>query len=144
MPFVWIAPAAVVGLSRRSVCLGLAALICPAADAHAAGSDLALIMVDDPACHFCRKFDAEIGRGYPKTPQARIAPLVKLRRKSPELKAYNPVIYTPTFLLVRRGEELGRITGYPGAEHFYPELDGLLNKAGFAPAAAPTDRHVRT
>lgn len=102
--------------------------------AYAAGGDnLTLIMVDEPGCRYCRKFDAEIGGRYPKTAEGRFAPLVKVRRKAPELARFNPVIYTPTFILARRGEELGRITGYPGPHYFFSELDALLAPAGFAP-----------
>jgi hypothetical protein len=45
---------------------------------------------------------------------------------------------------VRRGEELGRITGYPGAEFFYPELDALLATAGALPGAQKPGNATRT
>ena len=119
-------------VSRRTVLAGfVASLATPCAATGATGLDL--IMVDEPGCVYCRKWDAEIGRGYGRTDQGRFAPLTRVRRKSRELANLNPVIYTPTFILVRRGEELGRITGYPGAEFFYPELDALLAQAGYAP-----------
>ena len=118
-------------LTRRSVLTGAAAVL--ARPAQAAGDGLTLIMVDEPGCSYCRKFDAEIGGRYPKTAEGRFAPLVKVRRKSPQLAGFNPVIYTPTFILTRRGEELGRITGYPGPVSFFSELDQLLAKVGFAP-----------
>lgn len=91
----------------------------------------ALIMVDDPACRFCRKFDAEVGPGYPSTRQGRIAPLIKLRRDSYELGALGlaPAVYTPTFILMRGKREVGRMTGYPGAEYFFEELDTLIERA---------------
>ena len=54
------------------------------------------------------------------------------------------MIYTPTFILVRRNEELGRITGYPGAEYFYAELDSLLAKVGYAPSLMPESGSART
>ena len=130
-------------LTRRTVLTGVAATL-GAHAARAAGSGLGLIMVDDAGCRYCRKFDAEIGGGYSRTAQGRFAPLVKVRRKSHELSNFNPVIYTPTFILVRRGDELGRISGYPGAEYFYAELDTLLAKAGFAPGLAPTPSGTRT
>jgi hypothetical protein len=122
----------VLRLTRRAFLVGTAALVSQPvlATGH---TDLALIMVDDPNCRYCRAFDVDISGGYSKTAQGRLAPLVRFRRKSAQLKSYNPVIYTPTFLLVRGGEELGRITGYPGADYFYGELDTLLNKAGYAP-----------
>jgi len=122
-------------INRRTLLTGTAALLAAGVaggPSVAAGGGLTLIMVDEPGCQYCRKFDAEIGRGYPRTAEGRFAPLVRVRRKSPELARLNPVIYTPTFILTRRGEELGRITGYPGAEYFYAELEELLSKAGYA------------
>ncbi len=116
---------------RRTVLLGAIASIATAGASTAAGDSLVLIMVDEPGCQYCRKFDAEIGRGYPRTAEGHFAPLQRVRRHAPELKGLAPVIYTPTFILMRRGEELGRITGYPGAEFFYSELGDLLSKAGY-------------
>ena len=135
-------------IARRAFLgLGGAALLIASVDrAKAAGSDrLTLIMVDEINCSYCRKFDAEIGRGYNRTAEGQFAPLVKIRRKARELAGFNPVIYTPTFLLVRRDEELGRITGYPGSDFFYPELDQLLAKVGFAPGlSSPSPSVTRT
>lgn len=128
-------------VSRRAVLTGLTAAVgvpCAWMRVEAAGSTgLSLIMVDEPGCVYCRKWEAEIGGGYARSAQGRFAPLVKVRRKSRELSGFNPVIYTPTFILVRRGEELGRITGYPGRQYFYSELDLLLAAAGFAPGLTP-------
>jgi hypothetical protein len=127
-----VSPTGLQRLTRRAVLVGtLTAMAQPAA--AATPSDLALVMVDDPNCRYCRAFDADIGGGYARTAQGRIAPLARIQRKSVQLKSYNPVIYTPTFLLVRGGQELGRITGYPGPDYFYAELDTLLNAAGYAP-----------
>jgi len=119
-------------LSRRTLLAGLASLTAFPGAAQA-GTGVGLIMVDDPSCVYCRKWDAEVGRNYSRTPQGQFAPLVRVRRKSRELANLNPVIYTPTFILVRRGEELSRMTGYPGAVAFYAELDRLLSAAGFTP-----------
>ena len=90
-------------------------------------------MVADPDCRYCRTFEAEIGPRYPGTAEGRFAPLFKVRRKSRELSSFNPVISTPTFLLVRGTEEVGRITGYHGAGFFFAELDQVLAKVGFVP-----------
>jgi hypothetical protein len=125
-------------LSRRSLLIAsMAVIVAPSAFAASKRPDISLIMVDDPNCSYCRKFEAEIGGRYPKMAQGRFAPLFKVRRKSPELARFNPVIYTPTFLVIRGTEELGRITGYPGAEYFFSELDPLLAKAGFMPGLSP-------
>jgi hypothetical protein len=117
-------------MSRRAaIGLALAGCLSPARVLASAG--VKLIMVDDPNCRYCRLFDKEISGLYPKTDEGRYAPLVRVRRKSPELRGLNPVIYTPTFVLVRNGEELGRITGYPGPEFFFSELRVLLGRTGF-------------
>jgi hypothetical protein len=122
------------GLTRRALlAAGGCALITFPRATNAAGSGITLIMVDDPNCKYCRKFEAEIGGRYPKTEEGRFAPLFKVRRKSRELAGFDPIIYTPTFLLVRGTTEAGRITGYPGAQYFFPELGALLAKVGFMP-----------
>ncbi len=108
--------------------------------AEAAAAQFALIMVDDPACHYCRKFDAEVGPGYPKSREGRIAPLIKIGRGSYELRALElaPATYTPTFILMRGKKEAGRITGYSGAVFFYEELGALLERSGSTFFLTPT------
>jgi hypothetical protein len=111
---------------------GLAAVSPAGIDVRSAGG-VRLIMVEEAGCRFCRAWDAEIGTGYRKSAEGRFAPLKRLARSAPELKAFAPVVYTPTFLVVRANEELGRITGYPGADYFYDELRAILAVAGFFP-----------
>lgn len=98
-----------------------------------AASGVRLIMVDDPSCHFCRKWNAEIGGGYAKTAEGRFAPLRRVRRDAAAIRGFAPVIFTPTFIVVREGSELGRISGYPGRDYFYGELQSVLAAAGFVP-----------
>ncbi|WP_072391843.1 hypothetical protein [Hyphomicrobium sp. CS1GBMeth3] len=98
-----------------------------------AASGIRLVMVEEPGCRFCRKWDAEIASGYSKSAEGRFAPLRRVRRGAPEIKSLAPVVFTPTFIVLRSGEELGRITGYPGAEYFYGELRPILAAAGFFP-----------
>lgn len=107
---------------------GLSAVTARSADG------IRLIMVEEPGCRFCRQWDAEIAPGYRKSPEGRFAPLKRVRRGSPELKGLAPIPYTPTFIVMRDSEELGRITGYPGADYFYEELRPLLSRIGFFPA----------
>jgi thioredoxin-related protein len=90
----------------------------------------ALIMVDDPACGYCVRWNKEVGRGYARTAEGRAAPLRRVRRDSRALADFAPVIYTPTFILVRGGREVGRITGYPGQLYFWEELSNLMSSAG--------------
>lgn len=99
-----------------------------------AASGVRLLMVEERGCRFCRKWDAEIAHGYRKSAEGRFAPLKRVQRGSPEIKGLDPVVFTPTFIVVRSGEEVGRVTGYPGAEYFYSELRPILSAAGFFPA----------
>lgn len=92
-----------------------------------------LVMVEEPGCRFCRQWTNEIGGGYRKSPEGRFAPLKRVQRGADEIRGLAPVVYTPTFLVMRSGEELGRITGYPGADYFYAELRPILAAAGFFP-----------
>jgi hypothetical protein len=94
-----------------------------------------LVMVEEVGCRFCRKWDADIGGIYPQSPEGQFAPLKRVRRGAPELAVFLPVIYTPTFILVREKKELGRITGYPGQDYFWEELAPILAGAGFKAAA---------
>jgi hypothetical protein len=89
-----------------------------------------LIMVDDPACHYCRRWNREVGNGYARTAEGRAAPLRRVGRDAEVLSNFAPVIYTPTFILVRGGREVGRITGYPGQLYFWEELSALMSSAG--------------
>lgn len=49
-----------------------------------------------------------------------------------------PIRYTPTFVLIENGEELGRIEGYPGDAFFWGLLDRLLQKLPPAPTKGVT------
>lgn len=89
-----------------------------------------LIMVDDPACQYCRRWNKEVGGGYGRTAEGRAAPLKRVGRDSKALADFAPVVYTPTFILVRDGREVGRITGYPGQFYFWEELSQLMSSAG--------------
>ncbi len=89
-----------------------------------------LIMVDDPACHYCRRWNKEVGGGYSRTAEGRAAPLKRVGRDSKILRGFAPVIYTPTFILAQNGRELGRITGYPGQLYFWEELSQMMLSAG--------------
>lgn len=113
---------------------GLAALAAPPPGGlPLPGAPVRLIMVEEVACRFCRAWTAEIEPGYSKSPEGRFAPLLRVTRGAPEIRSLAPVTYTPTFIVLHGSEELGRITGYPGADYFYDELRPILAAAGFFP-----------
>ena len=89
----------------------------------------------DAGCFWCARFDHEIGPIYPKTPEGQRAPLrrVDIAGKTPaDLAFVEPERFTPLFVLVDNGREIGRIRGYPGEDHFWGLLDVLLKKLDVA------------
>jgi hypothetical protein len=131
--------AAVHGAMRRWVAgliLAAATLLATVPTAYAAE----LLMFEEQGCPWCKRWHAEVGAGYPKTPEGRRAPLRQLDLMKPRpvgIKLAAPVAYSPTFVLVENGREIGRITGYPGADFFWGLLGELLAKLDKG-AAAPT------
>jgi thiol-disulfide isomerase/thioredoxin len=90
-----------------------------------------LVYVFEPGCPYCRLWDREIAPVYPKTSEATRAPLQAVDRHDPalaSLRLVSPVRYTPTFVLVENGAELGRIEGYPGEDFFWGRLAALLER----------------
>lgn len=104
-------------------------------EAVASGKRVQLIMVDDPTCRYCRMWNEAVGVGYAKSPEGRIAPLKRVRRGARELTGLERVVYTPTFIVMRDGEEAGRISGYSGPDYFYEDLREILQRAGLESAA---------
>ncbi|MCV3272771.1 hypothetical protein MUB52_15160 [Roseobacter sp. WL0113] len=85
-----------------------------------------LLMAEEKGCFWCARWNAEIAHIYPKTAQGRTAPLRRydLHDDTPNVELTGKVRFTPTFLLIEDGIEVGRIEGYPGEDFFW----GLLTK----------------
>lgn len=95
-----------------------------------ADAPLRLLMFDAEDCSYCARWRDEVGAVYARTQEGRRAPLEErlLVEGPPDgVKLREPVLYTPTFVLLDvRGQELGRITGYPGEAHFWGLLHSML------------------
>lgn len=106
-----------------------------------------LVMFRRAGCPWCAKWDRAIAPIYPKTEAGRRVPLrqVDLERNSaPDVVLARPVRFTPTFVLVEGGREVGRIEGYPGEDFFWGLLENLisnLSKTMPDTAAAPGADH---
>jgi hypothetical protein len=88
-----------------------------------------LVMFRRAGCPYCLTWDRAIGTAYPKSDLGQRFPLRKIDLdRDPPLKAKlaRRVHFTPTFVLVEDGQEVGRIEGYPGEDFFW----GLLEKLG--------------
>ena len=88
-----------------------------------------LVMFEDPACAWCRRWHVEIGPAYPLTAEGQAAPLRRVHIREQAIAGVllqRPITATPTFVLADEGREMGRIVGYPGEEFFYGLLGNLL------------------
>ena len=95
-------------------------------------SCLELVMFETQGCMWCILWNNEIGQIYYKTQEGKRAPLRRMdisNARSSELSFTGPVTHTPTFILVSGGREIGRITGYPGPDFFWPLLMDLIKIA---------------
>jgi hypothetical protein len=96
-----------------------------------ARAGMELVMVEEDGCSWCRLWHEEIGPIYPKTSESEAAPLRRVDIHSDwpaDLSKVKPVHFTPTFVLVKDGEEVGRILGYPGEDFFWALLAEMIGK----------------
>lgn len=102
------------------------------AQALPARAELMLAMFRQEGCTYCRQWDREVGPVYPKTEEGKAAPLRELDIHDPlpeDVTVSRRPLFTPTFVLLRDGQEVGRIEGYPGEAFFWGLLDDLLAEA---------------
>lgn len=92
-----------------------------------------LLMAEQVGCHYCEKWDKEIAHIYPKTAEGEFAPLIRydIHDKTPlAFELRTGVHYTPTFILINEGKEVGRIEGYVGEDFFWGLLEIMIKDAG--------------
>lgn len=90
-----------------------------------------LIMFEQDSCEWCEVWDKEISGVYPKTKEGKAAPLRRVDIFDPvpkDLKDIRSPHFTPTFVLMDKGKEVGRIRGYPGEDFFWGMLEQLIEK----------------
>ena len=107
------------------------AALCAVVVLASAADAAELLMYRRAGCPWCAMWDREIGPIYPKTEAGRRAPvrMVDLGvAKDSDVLLQRPVRYSPTFVLVDRGREIGRIEGYPGEDFFWGLLENLVLK----------------
>jgi thioredoxin-related protein len=97
-----------------------------------------LVMFEQKFCEWCEAWHTEIGAVYSLTDEGKLLPLrqVDIDEDRPEdLKKYGPILFTPTFIVIDNGREVGRILGYPGEVIFYWLLNEIIGKLGRAESA---------
>ena len=100
-------------------------------------TDLTMVMVEQEGCVYCARWDAEAAPAWPETEVGRAAPLrrVDIRALPDDLDFDGRPVFTPTFVLVRDGAELGRVEGYD-PEFFWPMVEHLVETARRDPVGA--------
>lgn len=135
---------AVTRLSMASlVVLAVIATLTPIQGATAAE----LVMFDSANCSWCRHWDRDVGVGYHNSEEGQRAPLRRVdigQAAASGIRLARTVTATPTFVLVEDGDEVGRITGYPGAEFFWGQLGGMLAQLRPAEPSEPLRERDRS
>ena len=109
--------------------LPLAVVVALATPAAAQAAEL--LMFRRAGCPWCLTWDRTVGPIYPETDIGRDLPVVMIdmdRDETPDVKLDRPVRYSPTFVVVDAGVEIGRIEGYPGEDFFWGLLGRLHEK----------------
>ena len=133
------------GLRRLGAALALAAvwqLLSPPPGLAAAE----LVMFEESGCAWCATWNVEVGVIYHKTAEGRRAPLRRVDLTGPrpqDLPMVDAVIFSPTFVLIHEGAEIGRITGYPGEDFFWPMLEQLLARLDGSPEGCRAEQDKR-
>lgn len=98
---------------------------------HAGELRTELVMFEQANCEWCEAWSSEIGPIYPLTTEGKRAPIRRVDIHDPmpdDLDHVEGSRFTPTFVLVHDGQEVGRIRGYPGEDFFWGLLDQLIQR----------------
>ncbi len=90
-----------------------------------------LVMFERTSCIWCQRWDRDIGAIYDKTQESKLLPLRRVnldRRETGNIQLAGPVLFTPTFVVVDNGREIGRITGYMSEDSFWGLLGTYADK----------------
>lgn len=91
-----------------------------------------LVMIRDPGCPYCARWDREVAPGYVASEDGKIAPLVRRDRHDRDIAFIPRVVFSPTFVMLVHGREVGRIVGYGGADIFWMQLAALMEDVRIA------------
>ncbi len=88
-----------------------------------------LVVLEVPNCIYCNIFRRDVLPGYQKSKRGSELPIRFVDLNDPaaeKLKLSAAVTIVPTIVLMRQGEETGRISGYTGPEAFFHSVARLL------------------
>lgn len=90
-----------------------------------------LVYVEWKDCGYCKSFNRQMAWAYASSAIGKKVPLRRvdiLRRWPADLKQVKPPSYTPVFILVENGREVGRFDGYTSPQVFTRKLKELLQR----------------
>ena len=89
-----------------------------------------LVLFETAGCAWCEAWQKEVGSIYHLTEEARVLKLrrVEISAKIPrDLRRIRGVQFTPTFVVVHDGRELGRIEGFSSQDQFWGLLQEIID-----------------
>ena len=90
-----------------------------------------LLIFERDGCVWCQRWHRDVGSSYGKTDEARVLPLRRVNidtQATSRVRLVSPVRYTPTFVVVDDGREIGRITGYINDDAFWGLLEHICDQ----------------
>ncbi len=116
-------------LAFRYPLRSLLAVIAILGFASAGARAMDLVMFKSPSCGTCKLFKREVLPIYAASPAGQVFPLwvVEMGGKM-SFRLNQPVTFTPTFVWMDNGVEVGRFSGYYGKAQFF----NIVNKAANA------------
>lgn len=88
-------------------------------------------MFEELGCEWCITWNEEVGSQYKDTKIGKAVPLRRIMIDAPRtgtIKAIKNIRFTPTFVVIHEGKEVGRIVGYPGEAFFWGYLEDIVAK----------------
>jgi len=103
-----------------------------------------LVMFEELGCEWCLIWNEEVGSQYKDTKVGKIAPLRRIMIDAPRtgaIKNIKSIRFTPTFVVLHKDKEIGRITGYPGEAFFWGYLEEIIEKIDRNQSRQTTNAH---
>ena len=122
---------------KRSLWLIVAALLAIQAPSLAGAAEL--VYFHSETCSVCEQWDEDVGSLYDKTIEAKSLDLRRLSIHDDlpaDLSFIKGVIYTPTFVVVEDGREVGRMVGYITDYFFWERVGKLIKRLDAGKASA--------
>ena len=96
------------------------------------GADLELVVMEAPGCIYCTVFRRDVLPAYLASAQAKDVPIRFLDVNDEQVASLGldqPVNIVPTFVILKRNKEVGRVPGYVGPEAFFHSINFLISTA---------------